>query len=64
MFVSLTCIYCTVCMYLHATRCNHTFLLLTENNIYHELSVMRSNKRDIAAALIDREEIEVSHETC
>lgn len=47
------CIYMLVCV----------FLPQRQNCIYHGLSAQQSNKKDTAAALIDREEIEVSHET-
>lgn len=50
--------------YLNSLPLNYTSLLLMERQIYQEPSAQQSNKEEAAAALIDRQEIEVSHETC
>lgn len=51
-------------VYLNSLPFNHISLLLMERQIYQEPSAQQSNEEDAAAALIDRQEIEVSHETC
>lgn len=58
--VSVACVQACVCMPVHVMT---HFCRELEGRIHPELSFQHSNKRDAAAALIDREEIEVSHET-